>query len=61
MCLIGSNCAENHIGFANCACRIIANDNPRILHLTGFVGGNVGVVNLLDVKGPNVTASPALA
>ena len=61
MCLICSDRAENHIGFANRACRIVANDNPRILHLTGFVSGNLAVANLFDVKGANVTASPALA
>ena len=61
MCLIGSDRAENHIGFVNRVCRIIANDNPRILHLTGFVGSDVAVAKLFDVKGANVTAPPALA
>jgi hypothetical protein len=45
----------------NRACRIIANDNPRILHLTGFVGSDVAVAKLFDVKGANATAPPALA
>jgi hypothetical protein len=61
MCLIGSDRAENHIGFTNRACRIIADDNPRFLHLAGFVNGNLAVANLFDVKGANVTSSPALA